>query len=207
MSFGWNELFGGNRFWVPVSEAALLEAGRAADLRGGMTLLEPHCGNGAISVFFAEEFHVYARGVESAADLLEGARALAARSAAGGRVRFRARQLHGPVDVLCALRRPVADAACRRMLLGRFLADDVGLAKTFPVAPKDPPGTIVWRRSATPLEWERFYDPQERALRRYRRGLRDGEELSSVALAADRQIEAFRSHGNRISYELLVCEP
>jgi len=208
VSFGWNELFAGNRFLVPVSEAALLEAGRAAGLTGGMTLLETSCGNGAASVFLAEEFHLYARGIESSVpELLEGARALAERSHASNRVRFFIDDVAGPVDVLLCLRQsPAARPGCGRLLLGRYRAESAELADVFPVAPAEPPGSVVWRRAATPLEWERFYGPQERALRRYKRSLAPGDPISPVALAADRQIGAFRSHGAQIRYELMVIE-
>jgi hypothetical protein len=207
VSFGWSELFAGNRFWAPVSEAALLEAGRAAGLSGGMTLVEASCGNGAVSVFFAEEFHVYARGVEADPVFLEDAKTLAGRSPAHNRVRFFMDDVVGPVDLHLSLRRPsAAPPGCARMLIGRFRADEAALAGEFPVALADPPGQVAWVRAATPLEWERYYAPQERALRRYKRSLKRGEALSPVALAAERQISAFRSNGAQVRYELMVVE-
>ncbi len=80
------------------------------------------------------------------------------------------------------------------MLVGRFVTDGDD---------SDPPvGEVIWRRAATPLEWERYYAPQERALRAYRQRLKPGDEVSPIALAAGQQIDAFRS--SRVAYELSV---
>ena len=160
-------------------------------------MLEASCGNGAASVFLAEEFHLYARGFDAAFEIVEGARAIAERSAAARRVRFFHDEVAGPADALCCLREPAPDPALVRrggtVVWGRFVADDVAA---------DPPANTVWRREATPIEWERYYAPQERALRAYRRTLRDGDEVSPVALEAERRIDRFRS--SRLAYELAV---
>lgn len=214
MSFGWSDLYAGNRFWAPLSEAALLEAGEAAGLSGGMTLLETCCGNGAVSIFLAEEFHVYARGLEAIADAVRCARAAARRSPAAARVRFFHGELepgYGPVDAVCCLRRPTPAVgelvgSSGRVVWGRYVSSHPELRACFPVAEGQPGGIVVWRRQATPLEWERFYTPQERALRRYRRRLGRSGGPSPVAEAAARQIEAFRAHGSRIAYELAVSQ-
>ena len=206
MSFGWCDLYSGNRFWVPVSEAALLEAGEAAGLAGGMTLVETSCGNGAVCVFLAEAFHVYARGIEADPELLAKAVALAGRSPARSRVKFFSDDVTAPVDVVWSVRRPdMHRIPGSRIVVGRYRVAGEA-AREFPVAFEEPPGHPVWRRDATPLEWERFYEPQERVLRRYRRNLRRGEEVAPIALAADRQIEAFRSQGSQVRYELIVIE-
>ncbi|MHC4547575.1 MAG: methyltransferase domain-containing protein [Planctomycetota bacterium] len=215
-----NDLYGGSRFMAPLSEASLVEAGRAAGLRAGATLFEVGCGNGAAAVFLAEEFHLYARGLEAADGLLALARGHARRSAARARLRFFAADglppnaARGPVDVVCVLRgvwSPVAAALVRpggRLLTGRYRLRGESrpseIGEFFPVAWDAPEGEVVWRREATPLEWERFLAPQERALRVYRRHLRAGDPLSPVALAADRRIAAFRAHSAHIAYELAV---
>ncbi len=197
MPFGWSDLLRGNRFWAPVSESALLDAGHAAELCGGLTLIEVSCGHGAAALFLAEEFHLYARGFDDQGNVIEGAREIAGRSPAARRIRFFHGEPSGPVDAVCSLRRPAAASLVRgggSLLLGRFMRDG---------EPADPPGgDVVWRREATPLEWERYCAPQERALRAYRRALKQGDEVSPIALAAAQQIDAFRS--SRVAYELSV---
>ncbi|MGH7163862.1 MAG: SAM-dependent methyltransferase, partial [Planctomycetota bacterium] len=107
--FGWHELLAGNRFPAPVSEESLLAAGRAMRLSPGLTLVEAGCGNGAACVFLAEGFHLYARGLEAHAELLEVARERVELSAARARIRLfhedpdRPDPSHGPADALCAL--------------------------------------------------------------------------------------------------------
>ena len=219
--FGWSDLFHGARFLAPVSEEALLLAGRAAGFREGATLLELACGNGAVAAFLAEEFHLYARGVEAHADLLAEAQKHAERSPAGRRLRFiHGDPLHpdeglGPVDVLCDLRletgtpgEPLRRGG--RMLVGRFVsrrgAVPAQVAEVFDLVEPRPPGRVLWRRDATPLEWERYFRPQERALRAYRARLHDGNPVSPVAIAADRQLAAFRAHGSYIAYEIAVVQ-
>lgn len=219
--FGWRELYAGNRFLAPVSEAALLEAGRAAGLSEGATVLDLACGNGAASIFLAEEFHVYARGIDAAADLIASAQAHAERSRAGRRVRFFHEDAanpdagHGPVDFACALRGgedvPVALLrAGGRCILGRYvLARDPApaeLAEHFPIDAAPPEAEILWGREATPLEWERFFAPQERALRVYRRELANGDPVNPLALDIDRRIRAFRRFSACLAYRLLVVE-
>jgi len=113
--FGWRDLYAGTRFLVPLGEEALVEAGRAAGLREGTTLLELACGNGTVAIFLAEEFHAYARGVDASAELVADACRHAERSAAPHRVRFvhedPARPPDGPFDVVCALREPARGLA------------------------------------------------------------------------------------------------
>jgi len=220
--FGWPEALSGNRFHAPVSEASLLEAAEAAGLREGHTLLELACGNGAVALFLAESAHAYARGIDACATMIGSARAHASRSTAGRRARFlhddalHPDALHGPVDLVVSLRGwgaaevPALRALLRpggRLLLGCFRCPanaPAELLAAFPVTSATAPGEILWRREASPLEWERYYAPQERALRAYRRQLRDGDAISPVALAIDRQIAAFRAHGGSIAYELTV---
>jgi SAM-dependent methyltransferase len=211
--FGLTELYQGNRFLAPVSESALLEAGRAAEFHAGETLLEVDCGTGGAALLFAEEFHLYARGLDSDERLIGEARDRARRSPAHRRVRFHLRDgASGPVDILCAFRgNGCVDALLRRggkKLLGRFVVLRKGvpeeLARAFPLTEDPPEGEVVWRRAATPLEWERFLAPQERALREYRRTLSVGDRIAELALAADRRISAFRAHGSFVGYELAV---
>ena len=164
-----------------------------------MTLVETDCGNGAVMLLLAEEFHLYARGVDRARRV-EAARALAGRSPAARRVRFVEREAPGPVDALCALRGAVDPSLVRRegrVVLGRYLAPDGRVSEADPAHCE-----IVWRRTATPLEWERYLMPQERSLREYRATLRPGDEVSPVALEGERRIERFRS--SRLAYELTV---
>ncbi len=221
--FGWPEALSGNRFHAPVSEASLLEAAAASGLREGDTLLELACGNGAVAIFLAETAHAYVRGIDACATMIESARAHAARSPAGRRARFlhddaqHPDPLHGPVDLLVSLRGwgaaevPALKALLHpggRLLLGCFRSPvdaPPEVLAAFPVTTEPAPGEVLWRRVASPLEWERFYAPQERALRAYRRLLREGEAISPVALAIDRQIAAFRAHGGSIAYELSVA--
>jgi SAM-dependent methyltransferase len=203
--FGPRELYAGSRFLAPLSEEALLEAGRAANLREGATLLDVGAGNGCAAIFLAEAFHLYARGVEADPELLELARANALRSPARQRLRFSPPETHGPVDCVAVLRVPFlpGPALLRpagRLLLGRFVAPE---ALGFPVA-ADPPGRVAWRRDATPLEWERFLAPLEIALRDCRAGARSTG--SPLADAAERQIAAFRAHAAVVRYELAVAE-
>jgi len=219
--FGWRDLYAGTRFLVPLGEEALVEAGRAAGLREGTTLLELACGNGTVAIFLAEEFHAYARGVDASAELVADACRHAERSAAPHRVRFvhedPARPPDGPFDVVCALREPArgATAALRRggsLVIGRYLArggpaERAEIAEAFPLADDPPAGEVRLRREATPLEWERFLSGQERALRKYRRTLSEGDRLSPVALAADRRIATFRGRGAFIAYEVSVVRP
>ncbi len=204
--FGPRELYAGSRFLAPLSEEALLEAGRAANLHEGATLLDVGAGNGCAAIFLAEAFHLYVRGVEADPELLDLARANAARSPARQRLRFSPPENHGPVDFVAALRMQFlpAPAPLRpggRLLLGRFVAPE-GLG--FPVA--DAPGGIAWRRDATPLEWERFLAPLEMALREYRALRRPLEDPAPLAEAADRQISAFRAHAAVVRYEVVVAE-
>lgn len=203
--FGPRELYRGSRFLAPLSEEALLEAGRAAGLREGSTLLEVGAGNGCAAIFLAEAFHLYARGVEADPDLLELARANALKSPARQRLRFSPPETHGPVDCVAVLRVPFlpGPALLRpggRLLLGRFVAPE-GLG--FPVG-ADPPGRVAWRRDATPLEWERFLAPLEIALRARR--AEEGSGGPSFAEAVERQIASFRAHAAIVRYELAVAE-
>jgi len=208
--FGARELYEGSRFLAPLSEEALLEAGRAADLHEGATLLAVGAGNGCAAIFLAEAFHAYARCVEEDPELLELAREHGERSPARRRLRFTgsAAGEAGPFDCvasLCAPRPAPVPAAAGRLLLGRF---DVppALAGLFP-APAAAAGRIAWRRDASPLEWERFLVPLERALRRYRDRLRPGDPVAPLALHVDRQISAFRAHATDVRYELVVVAP
>lgn len=204
--FGPRELYAGSRFLAPLSEDALLEAGHAAGLREGATLLEVGAGNGCAAVFLAEAFHLYARGIEADPELLELARANGEKSPARQRLRFSPPETQGPFDFVAALRTPLPASRGLlrpggRLLLGRFDAPgDLG----FPVA--EPPGRVAYRREATPLEWERFLAPLERSLREYRAGQRPGE-IAPLAVAVDRQISAFRAHAALVRYELLVADP
>lgn len=194
-------------------------AARAAGLRAGWTILEVGAGNGAVSLFLAEEFHLYARGVEPMLEMVEWAQREAARSPAAGRVRFlhedavHADPMIGPFDAIAALNG--CDSSWRRLLrpggpllLGRFVVRreplPEGAAEAFaPSPPADPPG-LVWKREATGIEWERFFGPQERVLRAYGETLRSGETVSPVALWADRRLRLFRDHASAIAYELCV---
>lgn len=200
--FGPRELYAGSRFLAPLSEEALMEAGRAAGLREGATLFDVGAGNGCAAVFLAEAFHLYVRGIEADPDLLDLARANAARSPARQRIRFSPPETPGPVDFVAALRAPFLPAPGLlrpggRLLLGRFVAPE-GLG--FPVV-EDPPG-VAWRRNATPLEWERFLAPLEMALREHRK---PGDAPAPLAEAATRQIAAFRAHAAVVRYEVLVA--
>jgi SAM-dependent methyltransferase len=197
--FGPRELYAGSRFLAPLSEGALLDAGRAAGLREGATILDVGSGNGCAAIFLAEAFHLYVRGVEADPELLDLARANAQKSPARQRVRFLPEDSAGPFDGVSALRVPYAPApALLRpggcVLLGRYLAPE-GLG--FPAAPL--PGGVEWRREATPLEWERFLAPLEMSLRAHR-GI-----PSPLAEAVGRQIAAFRAHASAVRYELVVA--
>ncbi len=220
--FGWPEALSGNRFHAPVSEASLLEAAASAGLREGHTLLELACGNGAVALFLAEAAHAYARGIDACATMIGSACAHAARSGAGHRARFlhddalHPDALHGPVDLVVSLRGWGAGQGASlgallrpggRLLLGCFRSPPGAPAEilaAFPLTTAAPPGEPIWRREASPLEWERYYAPQESALRAYRRSLREGDPVSPVAIALDRQIAAFRAHGSSVCYELTV---
>lgn len=201
--FGPLELYAGSRFLAPLSETALLEAGRAAGLREGATILDIGSGNGCAAIFLAEAFHLYVRGVEADPELLDLASSNAQKSPARRRVRFSPADASGPFDFAAALRVPVLPAPQvvrpgGRILLGRFVAPD-GLG--FPCF--DLPGGAAWRRDATPLEWERFLAPLELALRGYRAGR---DPASPLAETAARQIAAFRAHASVVRYELAVFE-
>jgi len=203
--FGPRELYRGSRFLAPLSEDALLEAGRAAGLHEGATLLEIGTGNGCVAIFLAEAFHLYARGFEGDPELLEAAMDAGSKSPARQRLRFSEPGASGPVDFVAALRVPAGPLALRpggRLLLGRYLAPE-GLG--FPLL--EPPDGVVWRREATPFEWERFLAPLELAIRTHRADLRPGEPAAPLAEEAGRQIEAFRAHAARVRYELLVAAP
>ncbi|MFI5401757.1 MAG: SAM-dependent methyltransferase [Planctomycetota bacterium] len=203
--FGPRELYAGSRFLAPLSEEALMEAGAAAGLREGATLFDVGTGNGCAAIFLAEAFHLYVRGVEADPELLELARANAARSPARQRIRFTPPEAPGPVDVVAALRVPFLPPSDLlrpggRLLLGRFVAPE-GLG--FPVT--EAATGVAWRRDATPLEWERFLGPLEMALREHRAGRRPGEAVAPLAEATGRQIEAFRAHAAVVRYEILVA--
>jgi hypothetical protein len=203
--FGPRELYAGSRFLAPLSEEALLEAGRAAGLHEGATLFEAAAGNGCAAIFLAEAFHLYARGAEGDPALLELAQASATRSPARHRLRFSPPDGHGPFDFVASFRVPLPPAPGLlrpggRLLVGRFVAPE-GLG--FPAA--DPPDGAIWTREATPLEWERFLAPLELALRAHRAGARPGEGEAPLAAAAARQIAAFRAHAAAIRYELFVA--
>jgi len=127
--FGWVDLFAGTRFLVPVSERALEEAGRAAQMAPGETLVDLKCGNGAVAVFWAETFHVYVRGIAGTAEFVAAAQEHADRSPAKSRLRF----FHddpahepgqGPVDLLSLLRGGTPDPGLLgdggRIVQGRF---------------------------------------------------------------------------------------
>ncbi len=216
--FGWVDLFLGNRFLIPVSERGLDEAGRAANLAAGETLLDLKCGNGAAAVFWAQTFHVYARGIAGTAEFVTSAQEHADRSPARSRLRF----FHddpahaagqGPVDVLVLLRggtpRPVFLRPGGRIIQGRFVFDTEAPPELRTVFFDEPQadGDVSWSRAATPLEWERFLDPVERALRVHRRGLKRDEDESPIARAAEQMVTAFRAHGSHVSYELAVIVP
>lgn len=212
--FGWADLYAGNRFAAPLSEEALLEAGRAAGLQPGMTVLEAGCGNGAASIFLAEEFHVYVRGLDANQDFIDAARAGAGASPASGRVRFfhedpcHLDPAHGPVDLLCSFRgwdpRPAALVRPGGgLLVGRFVACREGAPpEVVDAFALGAPRQAEWRREASPREWERYLVPQEVALRAYRDQLRPGDTPSPIALAADRRIALFRAHGACVAYVL-----
>ncbi|MGQ0613781.1 MAG: SAM-dependent methyltransferase [Planctomycetaceae bacterium] len=216
--FGWGELYAFHRFLAPLGEEALLGAARAAEAHEGMTLVELACGNAAAGLFLAEEFHLYLRGVEPFHDLLEIAREAAERSPAAGRCRlFHADSVHvewglGPFDLALSLRGvfppPGLVRAGGRVLFGRFVtrrdALPDSLRGAFPSVPQGEGPTPLWRHVATPLEWERFLDPQERALRRYRLSLSREERHSPVAEVAERQIGGYRAHAACLDYELGV---
>jgi len=204
--FGSRELYAGSRFLAPLSEEALLEAGEAAGLREGATLVDFGAGNGCATIFLAEAFHLYARGFEGDPDLLEVARTNATRSPARQRIRFSPPEAQVPVDFVASLRVPAPPDALDavrpggRLLLGLYDAPE-GLG--FPAVA--PPSGVVWRREATPFEWERFLLPLDRAIREHRAGLR-GEPAAPLAEEALRQIEAYRAHAALVRYELLVVE-
>ncbi len=216
--FGWGELYAFHRFLAPLGEEALLGAARAAAAHEGMTLVELACGNAAAGLFLAEEFHLYLRGVEPFHDLLELAHDAAGRSPAAGRCRlFHGDSVHvewglGPFDLALSLRGafppPGLVKAGGRILFGRFvsrrpsLPDSLRDAYPGALPSKGPPP--LWRHVATPLEWERFLEPQERALRRYRLSLGREEAITPVAEVAERQVAGYRAHGAYLDYELGV---
>jgi hypothetical protein len=198
--FGSLELYAGSRFTAPLSEEALLEAGGAAGLREGATLVDFAPGNGCASVFLAEAFHLYVRGYEGDPLLLDLARGNGERSPARHRVRFSPPEgPSGPVDFVASLRVPLPEGLIQvrpdgRRILGRYMAPE-GLG--FPAFPEVQ--GVTWRREATPLEWERFLGPLERAIRDHRGG--------PLAEDVARQIAVFRSRGAEVRYELLVATP
>lgn len=201
--FGPVELYAGSRFLAPLSEEALHEAGRAAGLHEGATLLELGTGNGCAAIYLAEAFHVYARGFEGDPDLLVVAQANASKSPARQRLRFTPPEPSaGPVDFVASFRVPVALPPLRpggRLLLGRYVAPpDLG----FPAM--EAPEGVIYRRDASPLEWERFLAPLELAIRAHRAGLKGGKGPAMLE-EASRQIEAFRAHASHVRYELLVA--
>jgi hypothetical protein len=202
--FGPRELYAGSRFLAPLSEEALHEAGRAAGLHEGATLLELGAGNGCVSIYLAEEFHLYARGFEGDPELLGVAEANALRSPARQRLRFTPPEPSmGPVDFAVSFRVPLPAPARAggRVILGRYVAPkELG----FPVW-EAPPMSVIWRRDASPLEWERFLAPLERALRAHRAAPRPDEERSALAEEALRQIDTFRRHAALVRYEILVA--
>jgi SAM-dependent methyltransferase len=201
--FGPRELYAGSRFLAPLSEEALHEAGRAAGLHEGATLLEVGAGNGCAAIYLAEEFHLYARGFEGDTDLLAVAQANALKSPARQRLRFTPPEHSlGPVDFVASFRVPVPLPVRPggRLLLGRYVAPaELGFSVS------DPPAGVIWRRDATPLEWERFLAPLELAIRGHRGGLRPGEKGSTLSEQVLRQIDAFRAHAARVRYEVLVA--
>jgi len=213
--FGWTELYEGNRFLAPLSESALHEAGVAAELQAGETLLEVGCGAGGASLYLAEEFHLYARGLDASRKWVTRAQEHARRSPAANRLRYFHEDAahpgaeHGPVDVVCALHGDWQEVfSCVRpggsVLLGRYVQRRPDapqeLLESFGIAPRDPPGELRWSREASPMEWERFLRPQERVLRRLRKS-------SPIAELARRRIELFRAHGAAIAYELELRLP
>ena len=217
--FAWGELYRHHRFLAPVCEETLLAAAREAGAREGMTLLELHCGNAAAGLFLADAFHLYLRGVDSRADLLDLARRAAATSRAAARVRLAHDDAahpgpeNGPVDLLLALRgvpagtlallRPGGRVIAGRLVLLRSPAPRE-LREAFPEGERLGDRAPLWRREASPLEWERYVAPQERALAEYREGLRAGATASPVADAAERFVEAFRSNSAYVAYEVAV---
>lgn len=208
-SFTAGDLYRGTRFLAPLSENALLEAAAAAGARPGETVLDLGCGNGAAAEVLAVEGHLYVRGVEADPDLFASAVRHRERSVARARLRFyegapdAVTEAAGPVDIVCSLfGTPTAAAPghAGRVLVGRYVLDRPGLADVF--FPDPHPGAEPsWRRTATPLEWERFLAPQERALRELRRG---GEAFNEIARRAESLCAAVRAHGPAISYELCV---
>ncbi|MCK6461893.1 MAG: hypothetical protein L6Q95_18590 [Planctomycetes bacterium] len=204
--FGPVQLYAGSRFLAPLSEEALHEAGRAAGLHEGATLLELGAGNGCAAIYLAEAFHLYARGFEGDPDLLAVAQANASKSPARQRLRFTAPEpAGGPVDFVASFRVPVAVPPLRpggRLLLGRYVAPtDLG----FPAA--EAPPNVIYRREASPLEWERFLAPLDLAIRAHRAALRPFERGPDLLEDAARQIAAFRAHASQVRYELLVAAP
>jgi len=216
--FGWGDLYAFNRFLAPLGEEALLASARAAAVHEGMTLLELACGNAAAGLFLAEERHLYLRGVEAVLDLLGLARAAAARSPAAGRCRlFHGDPEHvewgmGPYDVALSLRgAPLPHGLVRaggRVLQGRYVPRREpypgALRLRFPWVAEGPAPSPLWRHVATPLEWERFLDPQERALRRYRQALGAEEPPTPVALAAEQLVSGYRTYAAYLDFELCV---
>jgi len=203
--FGQRELYAGSRFLAPLSEEALHEAGVALGLHEGATLLDLGVGNGCATIYLAEAFHLYARGFEGDPELLEVAQANGAKSPARQRIRFTAPETPGRVDFVASLRVPIPLPPLRpggRILVGRYVAPaELG----FPTA--EPPDGVVWRREATPLEWERFLAPLELAIRAYHGGRSPAETGAALAEDALRQIQTFRAHAARVLYELLVAAP
>ncbi|MFB3065109.1 MAG: cyclopropane-fatty-acyl-phospholipid synthase family protein [Planctomycetota bacterium] len=217
--FGWADLYRGNRFSFPVSERALLEGATAAGLAPGMTVLDLRAGTGGVAIFLAEEFHVYVRGVERAPNLRALAQERVSHSAAGRRIRLcasRADLAAGPYDLVCALgaEPPQLEGLLGRngrLLLGR------AVRRRTPVpdrvrdvfAPAEPSkgGDVLWRREASPLELERYFGMQERALRQWSGRVRKDDDATCLAARARRAIETFRSHGSYVAWELSVRAP
>ena len=105
---------------------------------------------------------------------------------------------------MCALQGRLYDSLVflrpgARVLVGRYVLrrDDAPheLTEAFDISVDEVPGTVVWRRDASPMEWERFLRPQERVLR-------DVRDSSPIVDLGRRRIEAFRAHGACIAYEL-----
>ena len=213
--FGWADLYRGNRFSFPVSERALLDGAVAAGLIPGMTVLDLRAGTGGVAIFLAEEFHVYVRGVERAPNLLALAMDRVSHSHAAHRIRLCASVealAPGPYDLVCSLgvEPPRLDDLLGRngrLLLGRAVRRRAPVPDRVrdvfaPAAPSER-GAVLWRREASPLELERYFGMQERALRQWRGSGKD-DHAPRLAAQARREIEAFRSHGSYVAWELSV---
>ena len=213
--FGWADLYRGSRFSFPVSEKALLDGATAAGLVPGMTVLDLRAGTGGVAIFLAEEFHVYVRCVEQAPNLLALATERVSHSHAARRIRLCASAealAPGPYDLVCSLgaEPPRLDRLLGRngrLLLGRAVQRRTPLPDRVRdvFAPAEPSerDAVLWRREASPLELERYFGMQERALRQWRGAGKDAA-VPRLAAQARREIEAFRSHGSYVAWELSV---